>query len=750
MSVKPAGGIAARAGRWSARHKKTAIIGWFALVALSLVFGGSVVREEPTTAQQYNGESRAAEEIREEAGFPKQDKPIETVLVQSKQHTVDDPAFKAAVGDLERAVKGQPLVKSVDSPYGEAPIVSHDGHSALIEFELKGKDTEAVDKIAPVMAAVDKAAAGHTEVTAEQFGAASIAKQLADTEGKDFKKVEQLSLPITALILLIAFGALVAASVPLVLALTAIAATLGLLGLASRLVPLDGNADALIFLIGLAVGVDYSLFYVRREREERAKGHGKLDAIEIAAATSGRAVLISGITVIIAMAGMFITDNTTFMGMGMGTILVVAVAVLGSLTVLPAMLAALGDKVNRGRLPFVGRKNKGEVKNSRAWGWVVDRVMRRPVVAIVVAGGALIALSIPALGMQTKLSGYDEMPKVSTVQALLETKEAFPAEADPASVVVKAANIDAPHVKAAIADFKAAAGSDEQIVGEITTEINPGHTVAVLDVGLPGTGTDEASQNALSHLREDIIPSTLGTAKGVEANVTGNAAGNADFNTLMSTKTPLVFAFVLGFAFLLLLISFRSIVIAFKAIVLNLLAVGASYGLLTLVFQDGHGEKLLGFESNGGIGSWLPLFLFVILFGLSMDYHVFMISRIREAWQRGMKTEEAVSHGIKSTAGTITSAAVVMVSSFAVFTFLDSMEMKELGVGLSFAILLDATIIRGVLLPATMKLLGDWNWYVPRWLEWLPEMDHGAGTDPEPKERPQRGHGIPVPAPSPA
>jgi uncharacterized membrane protein YdfJ with MMPL/SSD domain len=328
--------------------------------------------------------------------------------------------------------------------------------------------------------------------------------------------------------------------------------------------------------------------------------------------------------------------------------------------------------------------------------------------------------------MQTKLSGFEDMPKVASVKALLDTKKAFPAEADPASVVVKADDVNAPQVKAAIADFKERAAKDDQVVGEVSTEINPDHTVAVLDVGLPGTGTDDRSQHALEHLRGDLIPATLETAPGVTAAVTGGAAANADFNALMSTKTPLVFAFVLTLAFLLLLVSFRSVVIAAKAVLLNLLSVGASYGMLTLVFQDGHGEKLLGFESNGGIGSWLPLFLFVILFGLSMDYHVFMLSRIREAWQRGMSTEDAVAHGIRSTAGTITSAAVVMVSSFAVFAFLSSVEMKELGVGLSFAILLDATIIRGVLLPATMKLLGDWNWYLPRPLRWLPEISHGA------------------------
>ena len=750
MTTKPAGGVAGRVGRWSARHKKTAIFGWLAFIALAIVLGGGVVKKEPTDAQQYSGESRQAEEIREDAGFPKTDKPTESILVQSKQLTATDPAFKAAVTDVEAAVKSDSLVKGIaSSPYDKNGMISENGHAALIEVDLKGKSEDAVDKIAPLMAAVKTAAGQHPEVSVGQFGEGSIGKQLADTEGEDFKKVHNLSLPITALILLIAFGALVAASVPLLLALTAIGGTMGLMGVLSQIVPLSSDADSLVFLIGLAVGVDYSLFYVRREREERAKGRSKIDAIEIAAATSGRAVWVSGITVIIAMAGMFITQQTTFMGMGLATIAVVAIAVAGSLTVLPATLALLGDKVNKGRIPFLGRK-RTVARESRVWGWLVEKVMRRPLVAVIVAGGALIALSIPALGMQTKQSGYEDMVKVSSIETLLETKKAFPSEADPASIVVKAKDIDAPEVKQAIADFTARASDDPQIVGEVATDINPDRTVAVLDVGLPGTGTDAKSEKALEHLRGELIPSTLGKAAGVTAAVSGGAAANADFNELMSSKTPLVFAFVLTFAFLLLLISFRSIVIAVKAVALNMLSVGASYGMLTLVFQDGHGEKLLGFESNGGIGSWLPLFLFVILFGLSMDYHVFMLSRIREGWKRGMKTEDAVAHGIKSTAGTITSAAMVMVSSFAVFAFLSSVEMKELGVGLSFAILLDATIIRGVLLPATMKLLGDWNWYLPRWLQWLPEIDHGAGAEPTPRDDRGKGLGPAIPAPSPA
>jgi RND superfamily putative drug exporter len=436
---------------------------------------------------------------------------------------------------------------------------------------------------------------------------------------------------------------------------------------------------------------------------------------------------------------MFITGNTTFMGMGLGTILVVAVAVLGSLTVLPAVLAALGDRINKGRIP--GLRRRSEARDSRAWGWLIDKVMRRPLIAALLAGGLLVALSIPAFGMQTKLSGTEDLPQdLSTIQAYHKVQKAFPAEAAPATVVVKASDVNAPAVKSAIAGFEKAVKSDDQYTGQITTEVNEAHNVAVLSVGLPGTGSGEKGQAAVAHLREDVLPATLDRSNGITAEVSGQAAAEKDFNDLMKTKTPLVFAFVLGLAFLLLLVTFRSIVIPIKAIVLNLLSVGAAYGILKIVFQDGKGEKLLGFESNGGIASWLPLFLFVILFGLSMDYHVFILSRVREAWQRGMSTDKAVAHGIKTTAGTVTAAAMVMVLVFAAFATESGLEMKQLGVGLAAAILIDATIIRGVLLPATMKLLGKWNWYLPRWLQWLPEFDHEGGSS-------RSGHGA-LPAPS--
>jgi uncharacterized membrane protein YdfJ with MMPL/SSD domain len=735
---KTPGGIAARAGRWSARHKKTAIVGWLLFVVLALAAGTMTGTNEPTDADQYDGESRTAEKIVADAGFS--DAAGEMVLVQSSKLTTKDAAFRAAVKDVQRAVSAQPAVTNVVSPLGEDGQVSKDGHSALVQFDIKGDPDEATDKVGPVVAAVDRVAAAHTDVSIGQFGAASVDKELSDSQSADQQRSQMLSLGVTLLILLVTFGALLAATVPLVLALTAVMGTAGLAGVASQLVPTDSVTLQVIILVGLAVGVDYSLFYIRREREERAAGRSKVDALDMAAATSGRAVLISGMTVMIAMAGMFLTGNTTFVGMGLGTILVVAVAVLGSLTVLPAILAALGDRINKGRIPLLRRRS--EARDSRAWGWLVDRVMRRPVVAVVLAGGALVALSIPALGMQTKLPGTEDLPKdLATIQTYHKVQAAFPAEAAPATVVVKADDIEAPRVQQAIADFEKAVAGDDELPGQVSTEVNPSHTVAILSVGLPGTGSGDEGTAAVKHLRDDVLPATLDRVDGLTAEVSGQAAAEADFNSLMKSKTPIVFAFVLGLAFLLLLVTFRSIVIPIKAIVLNLLSVGAAYGLLTVVFQDGHGEKLLGFESNGAITSWLPLFLFVILFGLSMDYHVFILSRVREAWQRGMSTEKAVAHGIKTTAGTVTAAAVVMVLVFGMFATESGLDMKQLGVGLAAAILIDATIIRGVLLPATMKLLGRWNWYLPRWLQWLPEFDHEGGSRPS-----RLGGAVPEPA----
>jgi RND superfamily putative drug exporter len=470
------------------------------------------------------------------------------------------------------------------------------------------------------------------------------------------------------------------------------------------------------------------MFYLKREREERAAGRSEEAALEAAAATSGRSVLISGVTVLVAMSAMLLTFDPTFASFGVATMTVVAVAMLGSLTVLPALLSKLGDNVDRGRVPFVHRLRRDDGKG-RIWGAIIDRVLRHPVVSVVLSGGLLIALAIPALQLHTAQPSIDTFPQKFLV-TYNRLKEAFPGTEVAAEVVVKAPNVESPAVQEAIGQVEWRA-IDSGVMNEpIDVDVNAAKTVAVIGIPMEGDGTDSVSNQALAALRDEIIPPTLGTLADAEVAVTGTTAQAKDFNDQMKTAAPLVFAFVLMFAFGLMLVSFRSIVIATKAIILNLLSVAAAYGILVLVFQHGWGKQVLGFQFTGGIDPFLPILLFVILFGLSMDYHVFILSRIREAYDRGMGTDAAIAHGIKSTAGVVTSAAIVMVGVFCIFGALQAMIFKQFGVGLAAAILIDATIVRAILLPASMKLLGDWNWYLPKWLEWLPHFEHGEKLEP--------------------
>ncbi|HEX5620527.1 MAG TPA: MMPL family transporter, partial [Solirubrobacteraceae bacterium] len=613
------------------------------------------------------------------------------------------------------------------SPYGpdSAGQLSEDGRSALVTFEIPGDDDVAEERVDGALAATAAAQKANPQVFVGQFGDASADKAISKAFEDDFKKAEVLSLPITLLILIVAFGSLVAAGVPLLLGLTAVAAAIGLLAPISQLFPMDESVGSVVLLVGLAVGVDYAMFYLRRRMEERDAGRSPEQALEFAAATSGQAVLISGLTVMIAMAGMFFAGSIVFQSFAIGTILVVGIAVLGSLTVLPAVLSKLGDNVEKGRVPFIGRMRHRNHGESRVWGWILDRVLRRPVVSAVVSAAILIALALPAVNMHTANPGTSGLPRDLEVMKVYDRiQAAFPGGPIPLLVAVQADDVTTPEVQSGIDAMSKAAIATGQMSQPVTTTTSPDKSIEVVSIPMQGNGTDDASNTALATLREQVIPSTIGRVGGVQADVTGMTAGSKDFNDSMTSHLPIVFAFVLGLAFLLLLVTFRSIVVPIKAIVLNLLSVGAAYGILTLVFQEGHGESLLGFESFGGITSWLPLFLFVILFGLSMDYHVFILSRIREAVDRGMKTDDAVAFGIKQTAGVVTSAAVVMVAVFSIFGSLSMVEFKMMGVGLAAAVLLDATLVRGVLLPATMKLLGEWNWYLPKRLSWLPKVSH--------------------------
>jgi uncharacterized membrane protein YdfJ with MMPL/SSD domain len=527
----------------------------------------------------------------------------------------------------------------------------------------------------------------------------------------------------------VVFGALVAAGIPLLLALSAIVAAFGLVALPSPIVPIDEVVYELILLIGLAVGVDYSMFYLKREREERAAGRSEEAALLAAAATSGRSVLISGLTVIIAMSGMFLAGIQEMSAFAVGTVIVVAVAMLGSLTVLPAVLSLLGDRVERGRVPFVGRFGRYK-EGGGLWCAIVTRVLRRPVVSLVLSAGILVALAVPALQLRPVQPGIDTYPQsLPSIQTYNRIDAAFPGSEIPAEVVVKAPDVGAPEVEEAIGALQREALATGQMHEPFTVDVNAAGTVAAVGLPVDGDGTNAASEAALATLRDAVIPATVGALPDAEVAVTGFTAQTTDFNDKLRSVAPLVFGFVLLLAFLLLLVAFRSLVIAVKSILLNLLSIAAAYGVLVLVFQHGIGKGILGFESTAGIDAFLPIFMFVILFGLSMDYHVFILSRIREAYDRGLSTERAIAVGISSTAGVVTSAAVVMVCVFAVFATLSMLIFKQFGVGLAAAILIDATIVRAVLLPATMKLLGEWNWYLPSWLEWLPHLEHGGSVE---------------------
>ncbi|HEV7615060.1 MAG TPA: MMPL family transporter [Solirubrobacterales bacterium] len=713
--------IASRLGRWSAAHRKTAILGWlvFVVAVFGLMASGTLKKQTLSSVDQIAGNAGQAERILDDANMRPTE---EIVLIQSENSTVDDPAFRATIEESAAALAATKHVTDVVSPLsGGGGGISADRRSAFVEFEIEGKEEVAEGNLDASIATVDRIKQDNPEYTVGQFGGGSANKAIKDTLQGDVGKAGMLSLPITLLILLVALGALVAASVPLVLALTSVLATMAIVTIPSQLFALGGNVDALILLIGLAVGVDYSLFYMRREREERAAGRSTRDALEVAAATSGRAVMISGLTVVIAMAGMFITGDATFISFAVATVTVVLVAMFATLAVLPAVLAWLGDRVEKGRIPF-SRRRRGEVKESRFWGSIVSRVMRRPVVSIVVAGGLLLALAIPALGMNVVQTGSDDLPRdIPVMKTYDRFTAAFPAETNAVQVVVKSDDVHGGQVGAEIEALVGEAEASKTVVGESEITYSDDGSVASIAIPTQGKGTDEQSLAALDEIRGEIVPATVGGVEDATVKVTGAAAQSSDFGDLLGSRMPLVFAFVLGLAFLLMLATFRSIVIPIKAIVLNLLSVGAAYGVLVLTFQKGWGEQLLGFQSNGGVTNWLPLFLFVILFGLSMDYHVFILSRVREAYDRGMSTEDAVRKGIAGSAGTVTSAAIVMVMVFSVFATLSFIDFKEMGVGLAVAILIDATIIRGVLLPATMKLLGDWNWYLPKWLEWLPQ-----------------------------
>jgi len=733
-----------RVASWSATHPGTVVKSWLAFVLIAFALGSLVGMVQLKSVEAENGQSRLAD-LTQAQQFPRE-RAGEEVLIESKSGPLAGTAYRVAVTDLVARLSRIPSVAVIRSPLDarNAGQISKDGRAALVTFQISGDPDTAQNRVAPALAATATVQREHPGLFVGEVGLASTNKTLNTLVGDDFRKAEATSVPVTLLILIIAFGALVAAGLPLLLGFTAVLAALGVTELLSHVLHVEQSITSVILCIGLAVGIDYSLFYVRRAREERAHGRTPSDSLATAAATSGRAVLISGFTVMIAMMGMFLMGNQVFTSFGMGTVLVVAIALVGSLTVLPAVLSKLGDRIDRGRIPGLDRL-RAKPGESRFWAPIVGAVLRRPVPWGVSAAALLIALAIPAFSLHTVSPGMQGLPpNLPVMQAYQGVQKEFPGGAVPETVVISARDVTAPRLTAGIAALKRRALATGQMYEPITVDVSDSRQATRVSIPLAGTGTDAASVRALGLLRNDVIPATIGRVPGVTVHTTGLAGQTVDFNNTMKSHAPLVFAFVLGLAFVLLLLTFRSIVIPFTAIVLNLMSVGAAYGVLVLIFQQGHLQSLLGFTSIGGIVNWLPLFLFVILFGLSMDYHVFILSRVREAHDRGMSTDDAVAHGIKATAGVVTSAAIVMVAVFAVFATLDEIVFQMMGVGLAAAILIDATIVRAILLPSTMKLLGDWNWYLPTWLKWLPSITADTTVEPAPTTAAgasQPGHG---------
>ncbi|MEU8904788.1 MMPL family transporter [Streptomyces mirabilis] len=731
-------GIAARAGGWSARHRWAAVGIWVLFVVLAMGLGSAAGRVDVKESDQLKGETHTAAKIIEDSGIKA---PAgESVLIQGKDANVKatDADFRAAVTAVVKAVEGTGKVTDVTSPY-DTKTISRDGRSALVQFDMRGDADTAGDRVEPVLNAVKGVQKDHAGLRIEEIGGASMQKTFSDAFGDDFKKAEYSAVPVALGILLIAFGALVAALLPVALALTAIMATMGLMGIVSHLQPMSDTANSVMLLVGLAVGVDYCLFYLRREREEREAGRDAGAALRIAAATSGRAIVVSGVTVCVAMAGMLFTGLAEFEAMGLASLMVVAVAMVGSVTVLPALLSLLGERVEKGRLPFLhpdkrrarGKRVRSAEEGSRFWSAVLRVVLAKPAVSLVVAAGALLAIAAPALGMKTQQLTLDKEfgNSLAIVGTYNRVNDAFPGGSEPAEVVVKAHDINAADVKAALADFRTQAISSGASRGPVDIKVHAAQNVAFVYVPLVGGSDQDKAEKSLQLLRDKVRPDTLGKVDGVQAPITGQVAGSHDFSDQLLGSVAPVFAFVVVFAFLLMLLSFRSLTIAITSIVLNLLSVAAAYGILVAVFQHGWGASLVGAEGVGAIITWLPLFLFVILFGLSMDYHVFVVSRIREARLRGRDTKDAIRHGVVTTAGVVTSAAVIMVAVFAIFGTLSMQSMKQMGVGLAAAVLIDATIIRGMLLPAVMALLGERNWYLPKWLNRLPDFTHDESPE---------------------
>ncbi|WP_329482354.1 MMPL family transporter [Kribbella sp. NBC_01484] len=702
------GSVTVRVARWSAVHPWRAIGLWLLLVVVAVGMSVAIPKQQTQSKDEWVGQSGQAAELIEKAGLG--DRPTETVLLTDPDGPLDKAAATTAITQLQQKLRALDPVQAVGQP-----VWSDNGKAALVPIELKGTADDAADSIDKVVAATADVQKANPGLTIGQAGNASVNAGVWKQVGSDLAKAEKLSLPITFALMLIAFGALIAAGIPVLLAFSAVGAALGFYAPLSYLFPDGGSVANVVLLIGMAVGVDYSLFYLKREREERRKGRSTLDAVEIAAATSGHSVVVSGLAVIVSMAGLYVAQDATFASMATATIVVVAVAVLGSLTVLPALLAKLGHRVDRPRVPLLWRLNRriGPGGISRR---ILAPVLRYPRAALTISALAVVALAVPALGMKTESADLNTLPQsIPEVRTLKALQENFPSQGSLSYDVVAQGDGAA----AALTGLQESAVRTGKFVVPAGDAIRQAGGTAVLTLVSVLPDSSANGEAALHQLRGELAPAALGSTTWA---VGGDSAESVDYGNNQRDKLPYVIAFVLALTLVMMAFTFRSLAIALVTTLLNLASVGACFGVLALVFQHSWAEGILGFTSAGFVVSWIPLFLFVILVGLSMDYHVFVLGRIREGVAEGLTPQEAVRKGITESAGVVTSAAAVMVSVFAVFATLGMLEMKQMGVGLAIAVLIDATLVRIVMLPSIMVLLGRKAWWPNRLHRQTPEQ----------------------------
>ena len=722
--------------RISSRRPWVTIGIWFLLSLVALGIIGQWLPTATTTELRLiprfgEIDSVTATELLE--GTPIEPPPAEIIIIQSEALTVDDAAFREKVEEVtgELRALGPGVVESgvnyyeayANNPFEALAFVSNDRRGALIALQLTGSIGEALDNVEEIIHVVQEADR-QDGFRVLIVGDASSRYEQAELSAMDLEQGERIGVPVALLILLVLFGAVVAALIPIGLAIVSILITLAIVAVIGNIFgELVFFVLLWITMIGLAVGIDYCLFVVSRFREELARGLSTREAVIKAGATASRTVFFSGMTVVIALLGVFIVPHTLFLATALGAIAVVIVSVTASLTLLPAILMVLGPRVDFLRLPFLGRAAAGASEGQREgfWEFITRNTMRFPALSILVVGGLMVWASVNYFGINTGFNSVETFPEES------HTREAFGAleqdfllgfgAVNPARIVIDG-DISDPAVAGALQKFNQSIANDPELVA--LPPVAHGN-LTLIAVPVHGAPSGEQAFDVIDRLRNDYVPAAF-SGVPAEAYVGGISAEYMDFNQDLITYLPIIFAFILGVSFVLLLIVFRSIIIPIKAIIMNLLSVGAAYGLMVLVFQKGVGADIFGFQQVETIEAWLPLVLFAILFGLSMDYHVFMLSRIRERYDQTHNNAESVAYGLRSTSSLITGAALIMVAVFSGFASGDMVINQQAGFGLAVAVFLDATLVRSILVPASMQLLGARNWYLPSWLSWLPDL----------------------------